>query len=252
MEVELKQNIHYEIIKISSKQISKYVFLVYAKVKEEYSPKPGYENYNFMFPSGQIHRFLFEINLISLIPIIVENYSFKDKENGKIITPPIPAVFAEHMDIKSWDDYFYLEEITRPEFIIGQVSTKLNQKLSEAVNPDAQRQPDDIEFLSEPQPISSIESAFIDKGDSKTKDKTFRLIFYFAQTAAQEKISDELFDMTIKFFKRILKKYDYKDYNELVLLSSKGTVLKKLTKKEIDKIETGKFEWKSLFRPSQY
>ena len=253
MESELKQNMHYEIIKISTKQISKDTVLIYAKVKEEYAPKPGYENYNFKFPSGHIHKFLFELILFKgIFPQIIENYSFKDKENGETVTPKLPEVFAEHMDIENWDEYFYLEDVNEPEFIIGQVSTKLNRKLSEAANPETERLPDDTEFLSEAQPITLIDSSFIAQGDSKTKEKTFQILFYFNETAMKETISDELLKMTLTFFKRILKKYDYKNYNELVLLSSKGNVLKKLTRQEIDKIESDKFEWESLFKPSQY
>ena len=253
MESELKQNIHYEIISLKTKQISKNTVLIYTKVKEEFSPKPGYENYDFTFPSGHIHKFLFEMILIrGIFPQIIENYSFKDKIDGKIVTPELPEVFTEHMDIEKWDDYFYLEDVNQPEFIIGQVSTKLNRKLSEAANPEAARLPDDIEFLSEAHPIALIDGSFINEGDSKTKEKTFQLLFHFNETAPKEAVSDELLEMTIKFFKRILKKYNYKDYNELVLLSSKGTVLRKFSRQEIDEIETDIFEWDSLFRPSQY
>ena len=251
MESELKDNIYYSIIKIKTKRLQKDQVLIYAKVRETYTPKPGYESYEFLFPSPTVHEFMFEMTIIrQIIPIITNSYTFKDKLNGQVITPRKPDIFAKHANIEQWDDYFYFEDVRLPDFIIKQLAQRVNRKLTLALHPEKATS-DEFDMLKEPQNVSMIEGKF--EENQNNNDKIFHLIFRFHENTSPV-ISSELSELILKFFVRTLKKYRYYDYTKLIFLDSAGKELNSFDKTNIDELQLDRFSWKSLFklRPNQY
>lgn len=254
MESELKDDIKYSVIDLKAKQLSALETLVYVKARETFIPKAGYEQYPFSFPSGTVHEWMFELRAIfSIIPMIVKSYVYKDVVNGRVITPAMIPPFSEHSDVSLWEDDFYMTDMTRTEFIINQVSSKLNKKIREAEDPDTKPREDDFERLEPPIEVAVIEAQFVDGDNEYTgSSKSFQLIYRFKEGIANPELTDQIRDYSLKIFKRVLKKYDYTDYNELLLLSGDGRLLNSFDKKSIDALELSDSNWKSLLRPTQY
>ena len=252
MESELKDNIKYSVLDLKTKQLSDTSALVYVKARESYLPKEGYGQYTFMFPSGTVFEWVFEVRFMYNLTLrVVNSYSNKDILNGRVITPQMGMPFSENNDIASWDDYFYMTEITLPEFMIGQVFSKLNRKIREAEDPDAERRDDDYEELELPIHVVSISGQFIEGENEYTgAPRTFQLTYRFKE--GQSELTDQVRDYSVKIFQRVLKKYKYTDYTQLLLLSSDGGLLNSFDKQSIDALQSSKFSWKSLLRPAQY
>ena len=254
MESELKGNIKYSIIDFKTRQLSDTSALVYVKARETYSPKEGYEKYNFTFPSGTVHEWMFEVRFMYNLALrVVNSYAYKDVLNGRVITPPMGMPFSENKDIDSWDDDFYMTEMTKPEFIIGQVYSKLNRKIREAEDPEIETREDDLETLELPIDVVSISGQFVEGENEYTGAyRTFQLTYRFKEGNSGDELSDQILDYSLKIFKRVLKKYNYTDYTQLLLLSSDGKLLNSFDKDTIDDLNTSEFSWKSLLRPAQY
>lgn len=255
MESELKSSLSYSILKLETKRISDENVLVYCKVRETYKPKPGYQHYRFMFESPATLEFMFEVMVIKgVLSLITQVYSYQDIVDSRKITPPMPEPLAEHGDISSWETYFYLEDMTLPNFIIKQISSRLNRKLSEASNPDAEPQEGDTERLSGPQNITMVEAEYKIKPDETGSDeKLFRMIFRFSQNTDGE-LSAEMANLTLTYFKRTIKKYSFTDYNALVFLDGDGKLIKRYEKNEISSMKADEFSWKSFLglKPEHY
>ncbi len=254
MESELKDKIKYSIIDLKTKQLSDTSALVYVKARETYIPKEGYEQYTFSFPSGTVHEWLFEVRFMYNLALrVVNSYSYKDILNGRVITPPMGMPFSENSDIDSWDEDFYMTEMTQAEFIIGQVYSKLNRKIREAEDPEVEAREDDLETLEMPIDVVSISGQFVEGENEYTGAyKTFQLTYRFKENNSGDDLSDQIRDYSLKIFKRVLKKYNYTDYTQLLLLSSDGRLLNSFDKESIDVLEPSEFNWKSLLRPTQY
>lgn len=254
MESELKTDIKYSIIDLKTKQLSEDTVLMYVKARETYTPKPGYEQYTYSFPSGTVHEWMFELRVIrGIVPMIVNSYTYADSRNGTVVKPPMEPPFSDHADLQEWDTYFYFDEVTMTDFIINQVSSKLNRKIREAQDPETKPREDDLERLTQPVNVAQVEAQFVEGENEYTgTPRSFQLIYRFNEGAASAQIGDELHDYSLLVFKRVMEKYSFDDYNELLLLSGDGRLLNSFDKSTIDELELKKFDWKSLFRPSQY
>ncbi len=240
MESELKTNIKYFIKNIKAKRISEDKVLVYVELKETYDPKAGYEKYNFSLPSAQIRKILFELTVINgIIPIITATSDYDHKEN-------IPEVFSKHLDISSWDDYFYLKEVKTSDFIINQIASRINRKISESENPNAQRLEKSYKLLDKPIGVKSTDGKFI-VGEGG-KGNTFRLILKFKEGISTKVVPGQIKDLSLLFFKRTLRKYDFSDYVRFEFTDPKGTVIEGWDKEAIDSMELDKFSWKSFIK----
>jgi|GEM_PF-2346511 len=252
MESELKDQIYYSVLSLKTKRIGHDEVLVYLKTRENYKPKHGYEFYKFAFPSGAVHEFMFELKIIKgILPIIVKNYAYNESVDGQIIQKPMPYPFSEHADISAWDSYFYLEEIKLQDFLIQQLATKINRKINEADNPKAEKREDDMEHFSEPPPVAMAEGQYLleNEGASTT---SFQLIFRFKDNIAVRELSKDFTNNVLKFFKRIMEKYNYSSYNKLIFLSVEGEVINSFDKNTIDRLQLEDKSWKSIIKPSQY
>ncbi|MCB1195793.1 hypothetical protein KDK77_06380 [bacterium] len=248
MESELKDELDYSIIAIKTKRISRDKTLVYVKVRETYTPKEGYEDYQFTFPSRTIHEFLFEMTLLKgFLPLITKTYSFRDKHYGQTILPPVPNEFIHHLDIEEWDDYFYLEEVTLPSFIIGQVTTRMTKKFQEADNPDAKRREDDYDFLQGPVNILTISGDYLTDKEHPHDLPFFQVSLLFKE-GEKNVISKEVEELILRYFKRTLEKYRFTEYSRLDIRSSDGSPLISFDKKAIDDLQLDTETWKSFFK----
>ncbi len=252
MESELKDHIYYSILSLKTKRTAEEEVLVYVKTRENFKPKPGYENYRFAFPSGTVHEFMFDLKMLKgVLPIIVKNYSYRESINGTIVTKPMMYPFTENADIAEWDNYFYLEDIKLQDFLIQQLATKINRKINEADNPKSEKREDDTESFSEPPSVAMAEGKYLVDNDTINPD-SFQLTFRFKDNIAVKNLSKDFTDNVLKFFKRILQKYNYNYYNKLIFLSSDGEVINSFDKSTVDRLQLEDKSWKSIIRPSQY
>lgn len=242
MESELKDNIKYSVKKIKAKRIEEDKVLVYVELKENYDPKQGYEDYEFSLPSGKTRKILFELTVVSgIIPIITSTHNFLDKEKQDI-----PETFSKHIDISLWNEHFYLKEVNTSDFIINQVASRVNRKISESENPEAQRLEKSYKLLEKPISIKSMDGKFVvvENGIGNT----FQLILKFKEGISKKAVPEQIKKLSLLFFIRTLKKYDFYDYAKFEFVGSDGVVLDMWDKKTIDGMNLDKFSWKSLMK----
>ncbi|MEW6534641.1 MAG: hypothetical protein AB1454_03340 [Candidatus Auribacterota bacterium] len=256
MESELKSAISYSILSLNTKRIDTEKVLVYVKFREQYQPKSGYENYAFMFPSPSTLECMFEVTVIKgIVPLITNIYSYQEVRGGVIVRPPMPEPFSANADITLWDEEFYFDEVTLENFIIKQIASRLNRKLSEAANPEFEPREGDTEFLSGPQDVVVVEAEFVsDVNQVLQIGNFFQMTFRFREDITRIALSDEFNELVLKYFTRTIKKYSFKTYNALVFIDGDGKLIKKYDKAEIDAMKFDTASWKSFFsvKPDQY
>jgi len=242
VESELKDNIEYSVRDIKAKRIEEDKVLVYVELKEDYDPKQGYEEYEFSLPSGKTRKILFELTVVSgIIPIVTSTYSFLDEEKEGM-----PEVFTKHTDISLWDNQFYLTEVMTSDFIINQVASRVNRKINESENPEAERLEKSYKLLEKPISVKSVDGKFI-AGENRTGN-TFQLILRFKEGISTTVVPEQIKNLSLLFFVRTLKKYDFYDYAEFEFIGSDGAVLGLWDKKTIEDIDFDSFSWKSLMK----
>ncbi len=242
MESELKNNIKCSVRNLKAKRIEEDKVLVYLELKENYDPKHGYEDYEFSLSSGKIRKILFELTVINgRIPIITSTYNLLDKDKQDI-----PEVFSKHVDISLWESHFYLSEVMTSGFIINQVASRVNRKISESENPKVQRLEKSYKLLEKPIGIKSMDGKFVIAEDET--GNTFQLILNFKEGISKKAVPEQIKKLSLLFFTRTLKKYAFSDYAKFEFVGSDGVVLEVWDKKTIDAMNLDKFSWKSLMK----
>lgn len=217
LEMKLKENVHFKVLKIKTKPLADEKALVYCQVKETYKTKPGTSAGDLTFLSGFIYEYLFVVGAASLNAEILEiiPLDYKD-ENGQLKKRAFPAPYASFQNVDLWsEDDFCLEEITLPDFIAGQIALRIVRKVS-----DLEKLVEDKKEGAKPLgfKVESVKGHYL-KPDAKKGLPSFQ--FDFEVTQNNEDIPPKLYDLTVEVLKSVLlEKYRFDDFDEIRLVGN--------------------------------
>lgn len=260
LEMKLKEDVRYEIEEFKIRPLPGEKVLIYCRARESYTPKEGYTEADFSFPSGFSNEYLVVVGSRQYMPEIQEIYPLYQKDlEGGIERRSFPEAYLEYEDIDQWsDDDFLLEEITFPQFVAEQIAQRIIRKIR-ATEDDRQKEKEKIErwmklrkkagLLSQEKEeemsreaeekdeafqIEAINGVFQEAPDNG-KGKRFQMKFKFKGFRDKaDLLTDEIVDVTLKTARDVLQGYYFKDFTGLDLTDSDtGDILKNFDKKSV-------------------
>ncbi|GEM_PF-554891 len=132
LEAQLKDKLSYELLSVRSIAGRANEALVYAKVRENYTPKPQYKDYHFSFPSRFEAEYIFVLTKYLgdyKINRVIPFYYIDETGTLKKVTFPPELQLYENVD--KWHEEFELEEIKLEDFLSQQISRRLQPVLTE-------------------------------------------------------------------------------------------------------------------------
>lgn len=131
LEGEFKTNQRYEILETRATNSRINEAMVYVKIKETYTPKPGYEKREFLFPSGSESEYIFvvtkylkEYRISRVIPF---HYMTADRQIKQV---DFPKELKLYESIEKWKQEFTLEDIPVESFLADQITRRAQTLLS--------------------------------------------------------------------------------------------------------------------------
>jgi hypothetical protein len=131
LETFKKDGLNYEIIDIKGKPFQEKEVLVYAKVKETYTPKPEFADQAFQFESGFVGEYLFVLSMLGMeykIVQVIPFYVVDDDGSVKRIDFPNELKIYENLD--EWPNDFEFTEVYLEDFLAEQIGKRLQGEVS--------------------------------------------------------------------------------------------------------------------------
>ena len=125
-----KENLSYAIQDIRAKPIDNKQVLVYAKVKESYTP-PKDQSTKFIFPNGYVGEYLFVLKMQGLdfkIVQVVPFYVIGD--DGTLSAVKFPDELKIYQNLDTWPKDFEFDEITLEDFMAEQITKRIEGLVS--------------------------------------------------------------------------------------------------------------------------
>jgi len=246
-ELKMKKDMRYEIEKIKMKPLPKEQTLVYARVRENYSPDKGYEDKDFLFPSGTTTEYLFHIGAHNYSPEIWAIYPlFKKNEQGGIEQTSIPEAYDKYGDVSICpENDFLLEDISFPQFLADQMAQRIVRRVREK-EATSEKQKEKMEkkikwkktlgllsrekeegLTQEAQEkektfhVETVKGVFTEE-EQNGKDKLFQINFKFKSPLKVQPSFEELTSISMKIINEVLKHYHYADFNSVILSDAKS------------------------------
>jgi hypothetical protein len=218
-----KDDLNYELIDIRTKPINEREVLVYVKLKENFTPKPEYETYDFLFRPGEEHEYLFVLQAEKMSYKIrqVIPFYFIDKKNT-LQSIDFPDELKIYDNIGTWTEEFEIEDISLGEFIARQLTKRLQATVSQP------------EVFTQPLSIRKLDCVYhaprSDETGSVTEPSYFSIEYdlgarsFLAISMSPEKEKFEadqnikkLIGIILAEFKQVVQSYKFKDYSYLEL-----------------------------------
>lgn len=132
LEAQLKDKLSYELLSVRTTAGRANEALVYAKVRENYYPKPQYRDHRFSLPSRfeaeyifVLTKYLGDYKINRVIP-----FHYLDAF-GKVQKVDFPPELQLYENVDKWHEEFELEDIQLEEFLAQQISRRLQPVLAE-------------------------------------------------------------------------------------------------------------------------
>ena len=132
LESQFKTKDSYEVLKLRSTSGRASEALVYAKVREDYTPKPEYAHHHFILPSRfeaeyilVLTKYLGDYKISRVIPFY---YAADDGSIKKIDFPPELQLYES---VDKWREEFELEEVFLEDFLAQQITRRVQAVLGE-------------------------------------------------------------------------------------------------------------------------
>ncbi|EKD25865.1 MAG: hypothetical protein ACD_79C01465G0003, partial [uncultured bacterium] len=126
----MKLDIKNEILETRMIAKSESLYYFYCKVREEYTPKQGFQNFTFTTHSGDITEYIFEISSVSFFNVLVnriEVISEAEKLDENSFARKLFRVYGEP---SKWPvNDFYVETLAFKDFIAEQIAGRVQGKL---------------------------------------------------------------------------------------------------------------------------
>ncbi|MFH1777047.1 MAG: hypothetical protein ABH952_05765 [Candidatus Omnitrophota bacterium] len=216
-ELAMKKNIEYKILKIKSRAIDKNKILVYCRVFEDYTPKTGFMDYDFLSPRQFYNEYLSLVMINRGAATIDQIYSLYHRSEGRQIRR-FPDQYITMNNIDEWlETDFVFSDMTTGDFLAKQILKRIKDDLIENFE------------------VSFLQGYF----DQEKKNFIFLL-------SAKSKKPDLLFGETginhvIDLISNLLYSYEFSDYQTLYLTDiseNKELVISRedLEQRELDKM----------------
>lgn len=248
-----KDELTYEIMDIRAKPFREKEVLVYAKVRETYTPKPEFSYEKFHFESGFVGEYLFiltvvgmEYKILQVIPFYIIN------DDGTVKRIDFPNELKIYKDLEEWPDDFDFDEIFLEEFLAEQITKRLQADIG------LDRHINDKFILGKPNEIITCSYENI-LGDPaiRGKDAGGYFSFYLAMRLKEKlfitvndlKQNEDLLyllEMVAREFAYVMNAYSFKDYTHMELhlpLLNQGLIV---TKEDIQKFYKNKASLEEL------
>ena len=192
-ELSYKATRRFYVTEIKGAQIDKTKVLVKCKVRENYTPAAGYENFKFLYPSGFTNEYLILLDT-SYIPYMIEQVLPLLKD------APLPERFKAYEKPDAWEKGgFFLEPITLPEFLARQLASRIRELY---------------------QTDSRLKNKFainLIKGEYQPQQKKFKVMFDIEAKGIRPERAD--FNDVWKIISDVLRHYDFKDFASVELFN---------------------------------
>jgi len=223
LETYKKDALEYEIIDIRAKPFQGNEVLIYAKVKETYTPKPGFEQEPFQFENGFVGEYLFILSLIGMEYKILQVIPFYIIEGDAVKRITFPNEMKIYENLEEWPDDFEFTEVHLEDFIAEQVAKRLQAELMQD-----EMIKDNLIMSKQGEAITCSYETMMQTPRKKDGKKEGYFSFYLAARSKQKlflNVSDlstnkdlmYLIEKVLREFVTVVKAYDFKDYRHIEL-----------------------------------
>lgn len=219
LELSMKENIDYKVVACKSLPVSADDVLFYCKVKETYTPKPGYSAGTFTTPSGFEHEYLFVVTgkdyLVGIKKVIPLNSI--DRANKSVIR--FPKEFAQYEDVSKWDEInFYIEDVKLPWFIAAQIAQRIKNKINENAEMKGK--------LS----LETVDGDCVALGESGKSAKDYELILKVKDKGSIKRdtskaMPKQFVNIALRMFKDVCRDYKFHDFKKITIFDSENKLL---------------------------
>ena len=196
-ELDYKQQKKFYVIGLKALQIEKNRVLVNVRVKEKYTPLPGYENFRFLYPSGFEHEYLIVLD-IAYIPYLIDQI---------VQNAPYPEKIAKYQEPSVWDDEnFFLEEVKLPDFLAQQLAARIRWLYQSDIR------------------LKNKYIITLAKGEYQPAARKFKIILDIEKKGVRVKgqgLREEEIDFKDAWavISQVMRRYGFKDYDAVELLN---------------------------------
>lgn len=202
LELELKETVQYEVLDLKGVRVSGDIGLIWVKLEEHYTLKPGVRAEDLTFPSGFVHEWLFEV-VGNVYPKVIQSAGAVTLvgEGGNVVRAAFPSIYSKWQDVGAWDQRPFREEMDLDAFVSEQAGRRMHNLFEQ--DPELKKEWD----------VSFVRCAFVNEYWKETsKDESVFEIDVTGKRFGEVPAGgaqDGALMQTVKLAQWILDGYDY-------------------------------------------
>lgn len=247
LESDFKQDLRYEFLDVRSQISSSGEALIYAKAKENYSPRPENAGHRFLYPSGTVLEHIFIVEGTPpdhyYISRVIPFYYLDDTQTMKRV--PFPPDLKLDDNLNDWKPIFDVSEIQLGDFL----ATQLTRRIQGLIGTDERI-------------FNTFTSQKFDLKYSHVEGETsyFSLDFNLRPKSRSQVVEDwkeqedflYAMNLVIAEVMSVLRSYQFEDYDHFDIVNtalSTGSILQ-LQKSNLELFRRKKLDIQNLLRPA--